>query len=166
MSGDQEGRGREVDEQDVRGLEEELRRIVARDDPLPAELVQAATDAFAFRDLDAELAELVFDSLLDADPATLVRSSPGRRLVSFRTAGLTIDIEVTEVGPGRSVMGQIIPPQRATVEIRGREGVSTADTDDLGRFESESLRPGPVSLRVWPAAGDAGPAVVTDWVSI
>jgi hypothetical protein len=153
-------------EHDDQEMEEEIRSLAARFDPVPPELVQAATDAFSFRDLDAELAELVFDSLLDADQGTLVRSSPDRRLVSFRTAELTIDIEVTSAGPQRQVMGQIVPPRPATVEIRHRDGVSTIDADELGRFSSGSLRAGPLSLRLRQAAGQPRPVVVTDWVSI
>ena len=48
-------------------LEAELRRLAADREPVPAELVQAALDAFGWRDIDAELAELVYDSLVDAD---------------------------------------------------------------------------------------------------
>ena len=44
-------------------------------------------DAFGWRNIDAELAELVFDSLLNTDEASLVRGSPGQRLVSFPSAG-------------------------------------------------------------------------------
>ncbi|HEX4060444.1 MAG TPA: hypothetical protein VHY58_05405 [Streptosporangiaceae bacterium] len=150
---------------DDRTVEEEIRRAAARLDPVPPELMQAATDAFAFRDLDAELAELVFDSLLDADSATLVRSSGDRRMVSFKTAELTIDIEVSRTGSDRQVMGQIMPPGPATVEIRHRNGVSTVDADELGRFSSAELRAGPLSLRL-RQAGQPGPVVVTDWVAI
>jgi hypothetical protein len=154
------------DHLDDRALEEEIRRAAARLDPVPPELIQAATDAFAFRDLDAELAELVFDSLLDADPATLVRGSAAHRLVSFQAAGLTIDIEVAGEGSQRQLMGQIIPPGSATVEIRQRDGVSTTEADELGRFSASALRAGPVSLRLRQAAGQPRPAVVTDWLSI
>ena len=147
-------------------LEAELRRLAARDDPVPDLVLRAAMDAFSWRDLDSELAELVFDSLLDADPATLVRSSPGRRLVSFRTPAVSIDLEVTSTGSGREVMGQITPPERASVQIRHREGQVTLDADELGRFMSAALRPGPISLRLVSAADGERPAVVTDWVSI
>lgn len=155
-----------MSEQEDRELEEELRQLAARHDPVPAELVQAAADAFAFRDLDAELAELVFDSMLDSDPATLVRSSSGRRLVSFQTPALTVDLEVTSAGPERTIIGQVTPPQRVTVEIRSREGMNAVDTDDLGRFTAAPLRSGPVSLRVRPTGAGQGPVVVTDWVAI
>ena len=54
-------------------LEAELRQLAANREPVPAQLHQAAVDAFSWRDIDAEIAELVYDSLLDADAASLVR---------------------------------------------------------------------------------------------
>ena len=146
-------------------LETELRRLAARLDPVPPELVQGAIDAFSWRDIDAELAELVFDSLLDADQATLVRGPAERRMVSFKTAELTVDLEVTVAGTGRDVLGQISPPRAATVEIRQRGRTVIADADELGRFGSASLRAGPMSMRV-TAAVSGRPPVVTDWLSI
>ncbi|HEY5988493.1 MAG TPA: hypothetical protein VIV12_19255, partial [Streptosporangiaceae bacterium] len=65
-------------------LEEELRRLAGLLEPVPPGLMAAAREAFAWRDLDHELAELVSDSLIDSDEASLVRGSQGRRLVSFR----------------------------------------------------------------------------------
>lgn len=147
-------------------LERELRRLAARVDPVPAEVAQAAAEAFSWRNIDAELAELVFDSLLTTDQAALVRGSPGQRLVSFRAAELTIDVEVTATGSGRDLMGQITPPQPATVQIRHRAGVVSTEADEHGRFRSASLRTGPMSLRLGTAAGRPRPAVVTDWLSI
>jgi hypothetical protein len=155
-----------TDEADDNELEQELRRLAARLDPVPPELVQAASEALSWRDIDSELAELVSDSLLEAGPGTLVRSSSGRRFVSFKTPELTIDVEVTSTGSGRDVMGQITPPQRATVEIRHRAGVVTTDADELGCFKSASLSAGPMSLRLSPADSGPRPAVVTDWLSI
>ena len=147
-------------------LESELRRLAARSDPVPPLVVQAALDAFSWRDIDTELAELIFDSLLDQDEATLVRGTAERRMVSFQTSELTIDIEVSGAGLGRSVMGQIIPAQPARVDIRQRESQVTTDADELGRFRSEDLHAGPMSLRLHPPASGAGPEIVTDWVSI
>src|ERR1700722_7045820 len=98
-----------MDMSDERGdeeLAEELRRLAAQADPVPPLLMQAPIDAFSWRDIDAELAELVFDSLFDTDEATLVRSSPDRRMVSFKTAELTIDIEVSGAGTGGAGSGR------------------------------------------------------------
>ena len=145
-------------------LEHELRRLAAEAEPVPAELRQAAVDAFAWRDIDAEIAELVYDSLDDADEESLVRGAPGQRLVSFAVGGITIDVEVTTAAPGRTVMGQIAPPQRATVDIRYPRDTVTVEADELGRFRSGPLPSGPASLRLRPPPGDAGPAIVTDWV--
>src|SRR6516165_8212921 len=147
-------------------LEAELRRLAADREPVPAELRQAAVDAFSWRDIDAEIAELVYDSLLDADAAALVRGPADQRLVSFAVGGLTIDLEVTSTGHGRTVMGQIAPPQRATVDIRHPRDTVTVEADDLGRFLSGPLPSGPASLRLRPPAGAAGPAIVTDWVAL
>jgi len=147
-------------------LEQELRRLAARAEPVPAELVQAAEDAFAWRDIDAEIAELVYDSLLDAEEASLVRGPAEQRMISFTAGGMTIDVEVTGAGPGRSVMGQITPPQRATVEIRHRQDTVTVEADELGRFRSGTLPPGPASLRLRPPPGAPGPPIVTDWISL
>jgi hypothetical protein len=147
-------------------LEGELRRLAADREPVPAELVQAALDAFGWRDIDAELAELVYDSLVDADEASLVRGSPGQRLVSFAIGGMTIDVEVTSAGPGRAVMGLIAPPQRALVDIRGPRDTVTVEADELGRFRSGPVPSGPASLRLRPPPGGSGPAIVTDWISL
>jgi len=147
-------------------LEADLRRLAADREPVPAALVQAALDAFGWRDIDAELAELVYDSLVDTDAASLVRGTADQRLVSFAIGGITIDVEVTSAGPGRSVMGQIAPPQRATVDIRYPQDTVTIETDELGRFESGPLPPGPASLRLRPPPGGDGPPIVTDWISL
>ena len=144
-------------------LAEELRRLAARLDPVPPELLTAAAGAFAWRDIDAQLAELVFDSLLDVDEATQVRGSPERRLVSFAGGGLTVDIEVTTTGPARTIMGQIVPPQRGAVDVRRQQETITIEADELGRFRSGPLHPGPLSLRLRPAEGRP---VVTDWLAL
>lgn len=147
-------------------LEAELRRLAADKEPVPAELVQAAVDAFGWRDIDAELAELVYDSLADTDEASQVRGSPGQRLVSFAVGGMTIDVEVTGAGRGRAVIGQISPPQRAIVDIRGPRDTVTVEADELGMFRSGPLAPGPASLRLRPPPGGDGPPIVTDWISL
>src|SRR5262249_7527737 len=91
-------------------LEAELRRLAAAWDPVPAELRQAAVDAFAWRDIDAEIAELVYDSLLDAEAASLVRGPAEQRLVSFAAGGPTIHLEVARGGAGRAALGPTPPP--------------------------------------------------------
>jgi hypothetical protein len=154
------------DEPDDARLEEELRELAARLEPVPDRLVQAALDAYAWRTVDAELAELAFDSLADQDEAALVRGHQQERLLSFRASGLTIEVEVTAAGPARRLIGQLVPPQRAEVEIRRQDGVVTIATDEFGRFIADRMLAGPVSLRFGPAPGEDRSAVVTEWIPI
>jgi len=153
-------------DRDESDLEEELRLAAARFDPVPRELLQAATAAFDWRTIDAELAELVFDSLVDHDELTLVRGPPERRLLSFHAGGLTIDLEVNAASSSRGLVGQLIPPQQASVEIRVGTDVIAIEADELGRFRAGPVPTGPMSLRCTAASSEPGPVVVTDWVPI
>ena len=69
--------GQEIGDEEVFA---ELKRVIGDSDPVPAEVVAAAIASRTWRRIDAELAELVYDSLVDADP---VRSSRGGRRVTF-----------------------------------------------------------------------------------
>ncbi len=151
---------------DDTGLEEELRALAARLEPVPDRLMQAAVDAYAWRTVDADLAELVFDSLADRDELAPVRGRQQERLLSFQASGLAIEVEVTAAGSSRRLIGQLVPPQQAVVEIRHADKVVTLTTDEFGRFAAGSLPAGPVSLRCGAGAGEARSAVVTDWVPI
>ncbi len=157
------------DEPDDTELEEELRLAAARFDPVPPGLILAAVDAFTWRTIDAELAELVFDSLIDHDDLAVVRGSPQDRMLSFQASGLTIEVEITGTGASRRLIGQLVPPQPASVAVQapggGPSGVR-ALADELGRFSADSLPAGPVSLHCRLGAETAGHSVVTDWISM
>jgi len=138
-------------------LEAELRRAVELFDPVPAALPQIAVDAYALRTLDAELAELVFDSL--GEPSR-VRGESTPRMLTFQGSGLIVDLEVTVTAEGGRVVGQLIPPHPAEVEVLGHRP-ATLTGDDLGRFVHD-VPPGPFSLRCRLA--DA--TVVTEWITV
>jgi hypothetical protein len=154
------------DEPEDTELEEQLRQAAARFEPVPPELIRTAVGAYTWRTIDADLAELVFDSVVDHDDAALVRGPHPGRLLSFRSGGLTIDIEIAGVGPDRSLIGQLVPPQPAAVEIRQGTDARTVEADELGRFSAGPLRPGPTCLRCSVDAEGGRHAVVTDWVTI
>jgi hypothetical protein len=95
-----------------------------------------------------------------------IPSSPGRRHLSFRASGLTIEVEVTGGGGSRRLTGRLIPQQSGVVEIRTAEGMITAEADSLGRFSAGDVPSGPVSLRC-RLGGEAGEAaVITGWVAL
>lgn len=153
-------------EPDDAGLEEELRAAAARVEPVPALLLEAAVGAFRWRTIDADLAELVFDSLVDQDEAALVRGGQPGRLLSFQAGDLAMEVEVTGTGASRRLVGQLVPPQRANVAIRHGNDVVTIEADELGRFSASSLHAGPISLRCSPGSEAVRRPVVTDWVSV
>jgi hypothetical protein len=150
------------DEPDDAALEEQLREIAQRIDPVPDWLLAAAIDSYAWRTIDSDLAELVFDSEAE-EAGALVRGGDRTRLLSFEATGMTIDVQVGGSGTGRRIIGQLAPPRRATVQIRQGRGGADLETDDLGRF-SGPLEDGPFSLLC--TAGTEGTCVVTDWIAI
>ncbi|MEU0673582.1 hypothetical protein ABZ330_11900 [Streptomyces sp. NPDC006172] len=137
------------------GLEAELREAVAVLDPVPAELRRIAVEAFALRDLDARIAELTFDSLEDAVPVRGAVDEP--RMLTFDTGGLTVDVEVTAHG----LMGQLLPPQPAEIEILdGPRSGAALTADGMGRFTADTPPTGPFALRL----RTGGEVVVTEWL--
>lgn len=136
-------------------LEEELRRAAAVLDPVPAHLRQLAVEAYALHDLDARVAELTFDSLLDALPVRGALDVP--RMLTFQAGELTVDVEVT----GDGLLGQVLPPQPAAVEVlHGPRPGARLVADDLGRFAGDAPPIGPFALRLRTGAE----VVVTEWL--
>jgi hypothetical protein len=146
-------------------LLEQLRRLAARVDPVPQELQAAARGSYAWRTVDVELASLAYDSVLDNERTEAVRSGGDARLLTFQTPELTIEVEVTVSGSRRLVVGQLVPGTQAVVEISHGGGTDVTTADQLGRFASGPITPGPMSLSCRPAGTTAG-AVKTEWVPI
>ena len=141
------------------GLRVVLAHHFAATDPVPDAVRAAARGAFAWRDVDRELAGIAADSLL-VDAA--VRSHGGPRLLSFTTTAHTIDIEVNETGRTRQVVGQVIPAADGEIWVRGSDHPPVRP-DDLGRFFLVDLPPGPFSLSWSPTHGPPGN---TAWIDI
>lgn len=137
-------------------LDEELRGAAAVLDPVPTALEQLAVEAFALHDLDARIAELTFDSVVDAIPVRGAVDVP--RMLTFHADGVTVDVELTAHG----LMGQVLPPQSAAIEVlSGPRAGSPLATDTLGRFTSEEPPSGPFALRLRTGGG----VLVTDWLT-
>jgi hypothetical protein len=154
-------------------LDNELRRIAARLDPVPDALLRAAEAAFTWRGVDDELAELAFDSLADQGSLALVRGGGEPRLLTFHAADLTIELEILPTGPEHTQMGaavhrligQLLPGGPAQVQVRHPDGVLEVATDELGRFVADRVASGPISLRCQQGAAEGTP-IVTEWVPI
>jgi hypothetical protein len=141
-------------------------RDAGRLDPVPSDAVAAARSIFAWRTMDAELAELTYDSVLDDRALAGIRSAePPPRLLTFESPALTVEVETAASGSRRRLVGQLVPSQGARLEVRHSEGTTTAIVDDLGRFAVDDLPPGPLSLHV-QGSGETAVAVTTDWILV
>ncbi|WP_324785878.1 hypothetical protein [Streptomyces sp. H51] len=137
-------------------LEEELRQAAAVLDPVPAQLRQLAVEAFALHDLEARVAELTFDSVVHALPVRGATDTP--RMLTFEAGGVTVDVELT----GHGLMGQVLPPQSARIEVLGGpHGGAPLTADAMGRFTSQEAPAGPFALKLRTGEG----VIVTDWLT-
>lgn len=148
----------------------ELRELFSQADPVPPVVTELAKASLGWRRLDAELAELLNDSLVDEELVAGVRGGGEEglpvRSVRFRASANTIDIDVQVDGDERILMGQITPPVTAGVEVETADGtVATVQSDELGRFRVRIPQGGRIRL-VISDGPDLGPHVVTSWITI
>ncbi|CAN5876266.1 hypothetical protein BH23ACT4_BH23ACT4_00280 [soil metagenome] len=137
---------------------ETLRKGLAQSDPVPPTVAEFAAALFTWRDIDAELAELAFDSVEEETP-TGVRSTTTARMISFEVGKWTIDLEYNPAT--RILLGSMSPASPFTVELHSRGARFAMDLDDIGRFEFEDVEGGPASL-VFRATD--GEVVKTSWI--
>jgi len=101
----------------------------------PAGVLDAARASFTWRTIDAELAALTHDSLLD-DERSGVRSADEPRILTFETDGVTIELEVDRTPGARRLIGQVVPPQAADLAliVDGAPTGTSTHADEWGRF--------------------------------
>ena len=96
----------------MNGRDDELLELVGRAlravEPVPEHVITGALAAWTWRTIDAELAELVFDS---AAELTGVRSEDTARQVTFQAPGVEIEVMVIDDAV-RRIVGQLIPARR------------------------------------------------------
>jgi hypothetical protein len=141
-----------------------LARVLEEDDPLPSWAVGYATEAFVWRDIDGELAELLHDSVLEE--AVVLRDDNAVRLLVFQAGEVTLDIEHLP----DLVVGSVSPPRRYRIEIHhgGPDGGPSVDpalfTDDAGMFEVEGEVRGAVRFVVSDPGGQV--AILSPWITL
>lgn len=158
MDDDEQRRTPAEQEQLDEALLTRLRAAAERLDPVPPEAVLAARSMLAHLRLDAELAELTFDSHADRPLVGLRSEASTARQVSFEAGVAQIELEIVEEGEHRRLVGQCVPATEVALTVHrwgddgsvaGRVVWSETTTDDLGRFVVE-VPAGLVSLRfVW-----------------
>lgn len=146
-------------------LLEELRRIASVMDPIPEALVRAGRESLTWLRVDAELAELLSDSIVDDERLALVRSSGSVRAVTFEADGFTIELDILGDGAHRTLVGQLVAAGIAEIEVQTSEATRTVTADTHGRFRAENVPAGRMRLRVTGHPAAAGPAE-TSWITI
>lgn len=138
-----------------------LREAVRAREAVPSRFVEMGKNAYAWHNIDAELAQLTYDSSADRELSAAVRSETASiRALTFTSAHLSIELEVTE----GSLLGQIIPPREGTLETQTGTGISmTTAVDELGCFAIDPIPAGPFRLRCRTTAGSD---VVTGWITL
>jgi hypothetical protein len=128
---------------------------------VPSWFIETGKNAFAWHNIDAELAQLTYDSNEDQLEAVAMRSETASiRALTFTSDHLTLELEVT----GNSLLGQIFPARAGVLEIHTRAGeISTTEVDEIGCFSVDPI-PG-VPFRLRSGASD-GTQVLTGWITI
>jgi hypothetical protein len=152
----------------------ELAEALRAEREVPGRLVEAGRALYTWRSIDAELADLaparltydsfVDDAALQGDEVGLfavTRSETAAlRSLTFAADDLSIELEVTADG----VLGQLVPPQSATVQVvtpdQERHDVAV---DDVGWF---TIRPVPRARFRLTCRTVGGLSVVTDWINL
>lgn len=150
------------DEQLLEALRESVRVRLA----VPPWFAQTARNAYAWFDIDAQLARLTYDSSHDKELETTLRSVSLRsepasiRALTFTSARLAIELEVT----ADSLIGQIVPPRQGSLEQESRSGeTATVSIDEIGCFWIQPVPDGPFRLR---CRTEDGLDVVTNWFTL
>jgi hypothetical protein len=144
-------------------LAERLRAAAHSADAVPAEVVAAAKACFTWRTIDAELAELSFDSY--DDELVGVRGAGPTRSLTFERGDTVVELELEEsTGGTRRLTGQVSPVPVAAIELHqvGRADPVALAADQYGRFRAENVAAGP--FRLLCRFADA-PVMFTDWVN-
>jgi hypothetical protein len=127
---------------------------------VPEWFVETGKNAYAWRNIDAELAQLTYDSSDDQETVAVVRSEAASiRALTFTSVRLSIELEVT----GGSLVGQIIPPRAGTLEVHTTAGVTSLPVDEIGCFSVTPIPNSPFRLR---CRTEDGADVLTGWITL
>ena len=127
---------------------------------VPGWFVETGKNAYAWHNIDAELARLTYDSSRDEDTVAAVRSEAASiRALTFTSAHLSIELEVAE----SALLGQIIPPRAGTLEVHTTAGVTSSPVDEIGSFVVDPIPSSPFRLR---CRTEDGADVLTGWITL
>jgi hypothetical protein len=138
-----------------------LREAIRARQAVPSWFIETGKNAYAWHNIDAELAQLTYDSRDDRREVAVMRSETASiRALTFTSAKLSMELEVTE----DCLLGQIIPPRHGTIEVQTRTGaITTIPVDEIGCFAVDPIPASPFRLHCRTADGAD---VLTGWISL
>ena len=137
-----------------------LRDALSPSEAVPAWFVETGKNAYAWHNIDAELAQLTYDSDSDQRVATATRSETASiRALTFTSGHLSMEVEVTD----DNLLGQIVPPRAGTLEIHTPAGTITTTVDEIGFF---AVDPKPDSSFRLRCRTPDGADVMTGWINL
>jgi len=141
-------------------LLEALGEALRAREQVPEWFVETGKNAYAWHNIDAELAQLTYDSSRDRDAVSAMRSETASiRALTFTSAQLSVELEVTT----GSLVGQIIPPRAGTLEVHTTAGVASSLMDEIGCFAVTPIPSSPFRLR---CRTEDGTDVLTGWITL
>ena len=145
-----------------------LGEAVRAREAVPDTFAEMGKSVYAWHNIDAELAQLTYDSSREQDHdvvASMRSASTGAenasvRALTFTSAHLSLELEVTD----GSLLGQVIPPQAGTLEAQTRAGaITTTPVDEIGCFSVTPTPASPFRLRCRTVTGTE---VLTGWITL
>jgi hypothetical protein len=133
----------------------DLKTALEEAEVVPRRFVEFGRAAFAWHNIDAELADLTYDSsspAVDSEPATALRAAQDAtlRALTYATTDLVIEVEITT----DAVLGQVLPPHQGTVSIYQAAGrVAEEVLDETGFFAFRPVPGGSFRLRCLTNSG-------------
>lgn len=145
---------------DDEGMIAALRQALRVDPTVPRGVRETGYAAYAWRDIDADLAALTYDSTLEDALLSGARSTQQAplRAMTFASASMTIEIEVSPT----VLMGQTVPPHAGSIHVVPRDGGRIPVEVDAGGCFTVSPIPGlPFRLQL---TGET--TVTTAWITL
>lgn len=139
-----------------------LQEAFRAEQDVPREFIEAGQAAYTWRNVDAELAALTFDSATElATAAAPVRSAEASpRFLTFSSADLTIELEIG----ADAIVGQIVPPQAGHADACPASGpAASTEIDEIGCFV---IRPLPASPFRLHCHASSGISALTTWITL
>ena len=155
-----------IDDTDERILAD-LRRMWEAADAPPADLADRIRFAMTVASLEAEVARIVEESVLDGARSVGARSTYERAsTVSFTSGSLSAMIDLENADDGRVRVNGWVSETAVEVELREREGSHTSPVDATGRFGFGAIERGLVHFVFRRTDDPAARPVITPTIEL